>query len=391
MWLVGADQSRVALCYSMNVHPGEGLDDLLAALRATVVPLKARLASPGPFAVGLRLARRAAEEAEERADELKAALAGAGLQAVTANAFPYGDFHAARVKEAVYRPDWSDARRAVYSLRVAVLLAALNPTGASVSFSTLPLCSRDAPAPVNALVGRLLEMVHTLQAVERKSGVRVRLALEPEPFCRLETARDTAAFFRDHLLPACRARYGRGAEDLARAHLGVCLDTCHHAVMWEGGVGALQAYRDAGIPIAKLQLSSALEAAEPEAFVPFAEPRYLHQVVARSGEGRIDLPAEGLKGPVRCHFHVPIHKEAVGGVRTTRDDLTATLRHALATGAAPCLEIETYTWDLLPAREGSLVDSLEQEYRWVLGEARACGFLPEGVAGGPPRPPPIPS
>ncbi len=377
MWLVGPGGRRVALCYSMNVHPGEGLDDVLVALRETVVPLKARLACPGPFAVGLRLARRAAEEAEERAHELQAALEDAGLQAVTANAFPYGDFHAARVKEAVYRPDWSDARRAVYSLRVAVLLAALNPKGAQVSFSTLPLCARDSQAPVNALVGRLLEMLNTLQAVERKSGVRVRLALEPEPFCRLETATDTVAFFQDHLLPACRARYGRGAEDLARAHLGVCLDTCHHAVMWERGAGAVDAYRAAGIPIAKLQLSSALEAADPAALAPFAEPRYLHQVVARGGEGRIDLPGEGLEGPVRCHFHVPIHTEEVGGVRTTRDDLAATLRQALATEATACLEIETYTWDVLPVREGSLVESLGQEYRWVLGEARACGFAPE--------------
>ena len=56
----------------MNVHPGEGLDDVLRALETHVVPLKAaarrdRVSSRW----GLRLANRAAEETETRAGELK--------------------------------------------------------------------------------------------------------------------------------------------------------------------------------------------------------------------------------------------------------------------------------------------------------------------------------
>jgi hypothetical protein len=73
---------------------------------------------------------------------------------------------------------------------------------------------------------------------------------------------------------------------------------------------------------------------------------------------------------------VPVHKEEVGGVRTTRADMADALRHALATGATPCLEIETYTWDVLPLREGALLDSLEAEYRYVLGGAQGVGFVP---------------
>ena len=122
-------EDGTALCYSMNVHPGEGLDDVLRAIEDTVVPLKARLGVEGPFAVGLRLANRAAEETETRAGELKDTLERHELVAVTANAFPFGDFHAESVKENVYRPDWADAKRAIYSLRCAVALAAVNQAG----------------------------------------------------------------------------------------------------------------------------------------------------------------------------------------------------------------------------------------------------------------------
>jgi len=385
MYLEGPGGARVALCYSMNVHPGEGLDDVLAAVLGTVVPLKARLGVEGPFAVGLRLAARAAEEFPARADAFAEALAGHGLRAVTVNAFPFGDFHAERVKEEVYRPDWTDARRAVYTLRAAVALAALSPRGEELCVSTVPLSWKAWRPSVNAVTGRVLEMVSALQGVDRKSGVRVRVALEPEPFCVLETAAETVAYWKDHLLPACRARFGRGAEDLAHAYLGVCLDTCHHAVRWEESAAAVDLYREAGIPIGKVQLSCALEAPSTRELAPFAEPRYLHQVVARGGAARPDLDGPPLAGPVRCHFHVPIHAEEVAGVRTTRADMAAGLRRALETKATNCLEIETYTWDVLPLKEGALLDSLEAEYRYVLAEAARAGYAPCGsAAAGPP-------
>ena len=132
----------------------------------------------------------------------------------------------------------------------------------------------------------------------------------------------------------------------------------------------------AGIPIAKIQLSSALEAPSTKELAPFAEPRYLHQVVAREGGALPDLGVEELDTTVRCHFHVPVHKETVGGLTTTRADMVAGLKRALETDATGCLEIETYTWDVLPLKEGALLDSLEAEYRYVLGEAAGAGFEP---------------
>ena len=71
-----------------------------------------------------------------------------------------------------------------------------------------------------------------------------------------------------------------------------------------------------------------------------------------------------------------MHKADVGGVKTTRDDMTAALAHALETAATNCLEIETYTWDVLPLEEGALLDSLEAEYRFVLARAAERGFRP---------------
>ncbi len=376
MFLAGPEGQRVALCYSMNVHPGESLDDVLGALERMAAPLKARLGVRGPFAVGLRLAAQAAKEVEGRGEEVKAVLDRHGLVPVTVNAFPYGDFHGERVKEEVYRPDWTESRRAIYTLRAAVVLAAFAPRRSEASVSTVPLSWKAWRPSVNAVTGRVLEMVSALQGVERKSGVRVRLALEPEPLCVLETAAETVSYWRDHLLPACRAKFGRGAEDLAHAYLGVCLDTCHHAVRWEGSQEAIDLYREAGIPIGKIQLSSALEAASAADLERFREPRYLHQVVSKSGEARADLGEDPPPGPLRCHFHVPVHKEEVAGVKTTRADMATALRHALGTGATGCLEIETYTWDVLPLREGALLDSLEAEFRYVLVEAGAAGFVP---------------
>jgi len=212
--------------------------------------------------------------------------------------------------------------------------------------------------------------------VERKSGVRVRCALEPEPLCLLETARGTVEYWKTHLMPAARASYGRGAEDLVRNYLGVCVDTCHHAVRWERSVDALELYREHGVPVAKVQLSAALEADRVADLAPFAEERYLHQVIARDGTARPDLdPAAPLEGPVRCHFHVPIHRDEVAGVRTTRDDMLEALRWIAGNGGTDCLEIETYTWDVLPeaARASGLLDSLEAEYRSVLRDFAAPG------------------
>jgi len=351
MFLEHPSGREIALCYSMNVHPGEGMDDVLDALREYVLPLRDRLGVTGRFAVGLRLAARAAREG---GDALRAFLRDHDLAAVTVNAFPYGDFHGERVKANVYAPDWTTDERVEYTLAVARILAELNEPGADVSLSTVPVSFRPWNADRRAAAKRMMRVAEELAELESVTGVRVRMAIEPEPFCEIETAAEMEAFWKRELRPT--------------PHVGVCLDTCHHAVKWESGAGAVDRYRAAGIPIPKIQLSSALEADRWADLEPFSEARYLHQVVGEHGGERLDLGADGppLKGRLRCHFHVPIHKERVGGARTTRREMDAALARAWETGATGCLEIETYTWDVLPLREGALLDSLEAEYRYVL-------------------------
>ncbi|MHC4940575.1 MAG: metabolite traffic protein EboE [Planctomycetota bacterium] len=353
MFLKRPDGSETALCYSMNVHPGEGMDDVLDALREHVLPLRDRLGVTGRFAVGLRLAARAAAEG---AEALRAFLLDHDLVAVTVNAFPYGNFHGERVKEAVYAPDWTTDERVAYTLNVARVLTELNEPGADVSLSTVPVSFKPWNADPRAAARRLMLVAGELAEMEAASGVRVRIAIEPEPFCTLETTAEMEAFWKQQLEPT--------------PHLGVCPDTCHHAVRWESGADALDRYRLAGIPIPKIQLSSALEADSLADLQPFAEPRYLHQVVAQGGGDRLDLGLDGpaLQGTLRCHFHVPVHKSRVGTARTTRDEMDAALDRAWETGATNCFEIETYTWDVLPLREGELLDSLEAEFRYVLGK-----------------------
>ena len=86
----------------------------------------------------------------------------------------------------------------------------------------------------------------------------------------------------------------------------------------------------------------------------------------------------------RCHFHVPVDLERVGdsGLGTTRADADRLLAYALAHPA--CwgtdelhLEIETYTWDVLPGPArgaGELVDGLEREYAHVTAQLEAAGW-----------------
>ncbi len=351
----------------MNVHPGEGMHDVLTALREFVLPLRDRLGVTGPFAVGLRLAARAIEEG--RIGELKSFLHAHDLVAVTVNAFPLGDFHGARVKEQVYAPDWTTDERVDYTLGVARALAELNPAGSDVSLSTVPISFKPWKADVAEAARRLTMVALKLADLENETGVRVRVALEPEPFCTLETAREMEQFWKHELMPS--------------VYLGVCPDTCHHAVRWESGADALDLYRAAGIPIPKIQLSSALEADRMEQLLPFAEPRYLHQVVARDGTELLDLADVEIAGPLRCHFHVPVHKETVGDARTTRSEMVACLDRAWSTNATTCLEIETYTWDVLPRlegelREGELIDSLEAEYRFVIEQIESSARRSQG-------------
>jgi sugar phosphate isomerase/epimerase len=388
------------LAYGMNVHPGGSLATLERALVETVAPLRARLRAKGPFGVALRFdaatVRSLLADPAARA-RLRERLAADGLVPFTANGFVAGEFHAEGTKSDVYRPTWRERARVEYTVGFAEVLAALRGPGTTASISTAPGSFRsfgDGPEAPREMAKNLVACARALRDLEERTGTRVRLGLEPEPLASLETTDEAVRFFRGPLRRAFEEALDR--EPTASRHVGVCWDVCHQAVEHEDPGEAFDLLRTAGVPVVKVQASSALVLPEPDdergraALARFVEPRWLHQVVREDEAGRLlraeDLP-EALSGPDaeawregrrpwRVHFHVPVWRDrAVEPLRTTRSVLEAALRRVAKGDVTDHLEIETYTWEALPAEERAegLVESLAREHEWVLSVLESEG------------------
>jgi hypothetical protein len=389
------------LTYCSNIHPGESWAEVRANLEKHVVRVAREVACESPFGVGLRLSDTAARELEDppRLAELAAFLAANRLYVFTLNGFPYGTFHGSRVKEAVYLPDWKDPERLAYSERLARILAALLPDGVDGTVSTVPAAFRacvEGRADVEQIAAQLVAHAASLHQLRERSGRSVALALEPEPCCYLETLDESVRFFREELFgEEGLRRFGaltglaRGAAEVAlRRHLTLCLDACHAAVEFEDLEAGLALLDDAGIRVGKVQLSAGLCVPQVDAdlaalLAPFADPVYLHQVVAREPGGLrrwTDLP-EALASPAapaewRIHFHVPLFLErfdAAGRLRSTQPFLARLLERQRSRPISTHLEVETYTWDVLPEehRRSDVASAVVRELRWVLARLAA--------------------
>jgi hypothetical protein len=137
----------------------------------------------------------------------------------------------------------------------------------------------------------------------------------------------------------------------------------------------------AGIRLNKIHITCAIELENPaanhegrRALAHYVEPRYLHQTKARLADGRVltvfDLD-KALDDPRpefqradqwRVHFHVPVDADRLGPLKTTRTELREALTAVKGLPYAPHLEVETYTWEVLPERPAvDLVDGLTRE------------------------------
>ncbi len=371
--------STLPLGYCTNVHAGQSVREVLAGLDRYTVPVMALIGRP--VAAGLWLARPVVDELLAEADGLAkfaSELASRKLVCFTLNAFPYGDFHAARVKENVYLPDWSQPERLTYTAECATALAALLPDGTDGSISTLPLGFKgfDHPADFEEqCIRNLIACAEWFDRVKRETGRTIRLAIEPEPFCHLETTPEAIGFFQ-------RLWQQAGAKErLVREHLGLCYDVCHQAVEFESISESIVSLEAAGIRINKVQISCAVQLDDPnsnregrEALRHFVEPRYLHQTFARGRTGIAavpDLTTSLLDAPPakfadaecwRVHFHVPVDAERMGPLATTRPAVVEALAAIAKLTDAPHLEVETYTWNVLPGSQSvDLVEGLERE------------------------------
>jgi sugar phosphate isomerase/epimerase len=391
------DGSLGHLTYCTNIHRGETWPEVLATLEQHLPAVKAKVAPGEPFGVGLRLSSVAALALGEEAAfaQLRDLLDANGLYLFTINGFPYGPFHGVRVKEEVYQPDWQHEERLAYTNLLADHLAALLPNepGLEGSVSTVPGTFKPlamAPGVVERMARNIVRHVGHLVQLQARTGRTIALALEPEPYCFLETIEETARFFEGHLFADAATRQladlcglSRGdAEAALRRHVGVCYDVCHAAVEYEDPKGGFERLRGAGIRVPKLQLSAALRIAEVDAasarrLHQFDEPVYLHQVVERRrGEliRYLDLgPAfEALddRGPPRewrIHFHVPIFLDEIEHFSTTQSFLREILAIHREAPVSAHLEVETYTWDVLPEhhRRDGVDTAIARELAWV--------------------------
>lgn len=384
----------MTLPYCLNIHPGETLADIRDAIGRHALAVKARVSPDAPYPLGLRLSAAAARELAEppALDAFKDLLARHDLFVTGINGFPYGTFHNTAVKTAVYQPDWADPERLAYTARLATLLAALLPEGRAGNISTVPLGYKAAPAatPPAVRLRQLAVMAEFLHDLRQKTGREIILALEPEPDCLLEDTHDAVAWFEDELLhegvrwlSANRRRTPADAEALLRAHIGICLDTCHFSVAFEDPLAALFRFESACIRVARVQLSAAIRATVSDASLDrlqaFIDPVYLHQTKLRLPRGRIlalpDLTPETLalarQHPgceLRTHFHVPLFFDGDGTLASTNADLTPDFFAHVLRQDYP-LETETYTFGVLPPdlRPPSVTDCLVREHDWVLG------------------------
>jgi sugar phosphate isomerase/epimerase len=369
------------LSYCTNVHATDSLEALEASVAKLWRAVRERLGLGCALGVGLWLPAslvRTLHAAPARIEHLRAFLDDHGLVCVSLNAFPFGDFHAERVKEAVYRPAWYERERLVYTVQAAEVLARLLPDGVDRGTrSTVPLAWREhaqEDGGVAHLAGAvLLEAAGLCAEIELRTGKRIQVLLEPEPGCVLETTPQVEQF----LLELCRGHRKSAAFD---RHLGVCFDCCHQAVMGEDTGRALARLHQSGVSVGKVHLSSAIEG-PLEALAPYAEPRYLHQTVAVDGSARAHDLGAALADPalagrrVRTHFHVPVHIGRLGGgLETTRATLAPALDEVLGWAEPPHLEVETYTWDVLPEPPSTLAEGIAAELAYVLGLLRERGY-----------------
>lgn len=387
------------LSYSTLVHAGDTWAEMRASLEEFLPQVKARVSPDKPFGVSLRISAASAKtlvgDPQQRKD-LTAFLAEHDMYVYTVNAFPYGPFKGGTVMERVYEPDWTTDERVDYTNSVADILAEVTPAHIDPSIQTAPLAFKPKVtdvAYVDLFTTNLFRVVAHLVELEALTGRRVKLALEPEPACYLETTDETVAYFTERVFaPAGIAELATlagvplsEAEGLMRRHLGVVFDIGHQSVGFEDITGSLGKLVAAGIPIFKLQEAAALWVKEltldlvPQLRV-FTDTIYLSQTTMRRGEAvqrflnlgeALDaFEADPRPAEIRTHFHVPVFLAELGPFETTRFGVQDALRMHRVTPLSDHLEIETYTWDVLPEhlKTGDIVDYVVRELEFVRGE-----------------------
>lgn len=386
------------ITYCTNIHPGQDWDTTFKSLKEFVPEIKRQIAPQKKFGIGLRLSNTASEELAlgNHLAELSQWLKDEECYVFTMNGFPYGNFHHERVKDQVHAPDWTTPQRLEYTLRLFDQLAYLLPTGMDGGISTSPVSythwfTNDSERHDALTTGaqHLAEVALHLYDIEHSSGKYLHLDIEPEPDGLLENTADSLSFFTQYLLPVAGPKVQErlnvpenAAREIILKYITLCYDICHFSLAYEEPDMTLNALAEAGIRIGKIQVSAALKILREAGTLEslwlslgrFDEPVYLHQVTERIGESvttYADLPqvlsARKEFTELRAHFHVPIFIERFEQLYSTQDHILKVLEILKEQKVTSHLEVETYTWEVLPGTlKRDLTTSIVRELEWLI-------------------------
>jgi hypothetical protein len=394
------------LTYCTNIHPGESWTDHFTQIKEHVPGIKKTIGPNQPFGIGLRLANTASLELrkEENLKAFQDWLKKENCYVFTMNGFPYGGFHNTVVKDKVHEPDWTTADRLQYTIRLAQVLAALLPDEMEGGISTSPLSYRywhdqeKKEGVFKTATLNVLQVVKELVEIKRTTGKTIHIDIEPEPDGLLQNGEEFFEWYINYLLPvgtlylqdklACTATE---ANDFIKRHIQLCYDVCHFAIGFENPDVILKKAKENGIKVGKIQISAALKAVLGNdqqrekvinAFKEFNEPVYLHQVIAKKRDNSLqyfaDLPpalekaADPSMVEWRAHFHVPLFVEDYGVLQSTQEEISIVLAKHKQQPFSMHLEVETYTWDVLPQEmKLPMSQSIIRELQWVINTLNA--------------------
>jgi hypothetical protein len=275
-------------------------------------------------------------------DDYAALLTELNLKVTTANAFPFGNFRAAEVKEKAFLPDWREQSRVDYTCRVADLLAHVATSDNGLSISTCPFGYDSAAACEQSIVNVRLVVAH-LQQLHQRTGKHIRLAFEAEP----------CACFSDSVVLI--DYLATNFSDDERKYVGICFDLCHSAVTDEDYQKVIAQAEQQNVAIAKVQISSALQrdsklcGASTGDLEQLAGSAYFHQCLVDdtlyADISQVPKATVAAGDTWRIHCHVPIcYSDYGSGWRATA------WRPAVEAAIAAQIkdfEVETYTLSLL--------------------------------------------
>lgn len=384
--------------YCSNIHLGESWKEHWKELKTYLPKIKKQVSPDTPFALGLRLSNQASIELLQK-ENLKAWknwMEQESLYIVSINGFPFGGFHTDVVKENVYLPDWSKEERLDYTIRLFSLLKEVLPAGEEGGVSTPPLSysffdSNDLEKKqrrqicTKNIIRILVHLIH----VKIETNQTLHLDIEPEPDGVLGTFFDFIRWYEEELIPTAlpilSETFGTSSEigkQIILDHIRLCLDVCHLAVSFEMNPFLFSELNRTGIKVGRMQVSSALKVRfenQPneilELLKPFDEKKYLHQVISSLPDGtKVSYRDLGFaiehgstpKEEWRIHFHVPIFLKSYGTFSSTQEELLFGLEEQKKSPFTNLLEIETYTWGVLPSSlQMPLEASITREIQWL--------------------------